>query len=74
MGDDLFSADEITSLSPKGDWMVRHNISTHAPEDDENGVWRAWVGHGLSVTVFTGPTEEAALLKLASRFKLTFYR
>lgn len=68
---ELFEEAEVSSLSPKAEWMVKHRISTFAPlPDAEDDRWQATTP-GI---VVKGGTEEEALLNLALKLKLTFYK
>jgi hypothetical protein len=68
---ELFDEAEVSSLSPKAQWMVKHRISTFAPlPDAADDRWQA-TAPGI---VVKGGTEEEALLNLALKLKLTYYK
>lgn len=77
---ELFSEDEMSKLSPKLLWMKEHNINVFEIEESELeehiGDWIACQGEiGPNNSTNTQwANEEGALLKLAGRLKLTFYR
>jgi hypothetical protein len=66
---ELFSDDEVNSLSPADEWAKRNSITVY--HDGEMAVpWVAWMG---SIKA-TANTKEGALLAMANRLKIEFYR
>jgi hypothetical protein len=69
MTDDLFSDDEMSSLSPPDKWAADNSITVY--HDEELALpWVAWKRQ----TKTQGHTKEGALLAMAGRLKIEFYR
>lgn len=84
---DLFPKEEMAKLSPRLAWMQRHDINVLEPSPLPDGQeceitgsdgsdWIAFQGEPgpNNATNCRAPTREGALLKLASKLKITFYR
>ena len=69
MSDELFSSEEINSLSPIDKWAADNGVTVH--HDEVLALpWVAWKGR----TKTQGHTKEGALLAMAVRLKIEFYR
>jgi hypothetical protein len=67
---DLFSENEMASLSPQDKWMQENNIKAWAPGEDQ----LYWVAEHKDGVTAKANTKEGALLSIASQLKLQFYR
>lgn len=66
---DLFSHEEMRSLSPPDKWADDNGITVY--HDEALALpWVAWKGR----TKAQGHTKEGALLAIAGRLKIEFYR
>lgn len=67
---DLFSESEMASLSPQSKWMDEHGIKAWAPGEDQH----YWIAEHKDGKSAKANTKEGALLGLASKLRITFYR
>jgi hypothetical protein len=69
MSEELFNDEEIRSLSPADKWADDNSITVY--HDEELALpWVAWKGQVKT----QGHTKEGALLAMAGRLKIEFYR